>query len=210
MNIDEIVAKALQVRNTLPNLPQNEIDFDPELHIVKPYTTGKGPVKLIIVGQDPTIRNAKQRKKIEYTLNLDKPGSLKAYIETICAALGITMDNIYATNVFKYFYKVPPADTPDVLAAHLQPNLDLLKEELSQYPDCPIITLGEPVLQLLSDKKKDKVRSYWNYKGCGMHYLDSADNKLGRPIHPFPHQPSLRKDHYKNNFPVYLAYMANK
>ena len=60
------------------------------------------------------------------------------------------------------------------------------------------------------DKKKDKVRSYWNYKGCGMHYLDSADNKLGRPIHPFPHQPSLRKDHYKNNFPVYLAYMANK
>jgi hypothetical protein len=50
----------------------------------------------------------------------------------------------------------------DVLYAHLEPNLELLKEELSQYKGIPIITLGEPVLQLLTHPKA-KVHEYWDY-----------------------------------------------
>ncbi len=158
-----IADKALLVRNYLTRTNDYiENKIDSTLSPVPPFR-GNGQIKLVVIGQDPTIRNTKRRERISCTLNLDKKGALKTYIENICKGLGITLDNVYATNVFKYFYTVPPADTPHVLAAHLQPNLALLKEELSQYLDCPIITLGEPVLKLLTDKKH-KVRDYWKYK----------------------------------------------
>lgn len=204
-----IADKALLVRNYLTRTNDYiENKIDSTLSPVPPFR-GNGQIKLVVIGQDPTIRNTKRRERISCTLNLDKKGALKTYIENICKGLGITLDNVYATNVFKYFYTVPPADTPHVLAAHLQPNLALLKEELSQYPDCPIITLGEPVLKLLTDKKH-KVRDYWKYKKNDFHHISASDNLLGRPIYPFPHQPSLRKELYKTNLTHYLAYMAKK
>ena len=120
----------------------------------------------------------------------------------------MSLDNIYATNIYKYFYIFPPADTPDVLKFHLDPNLKLLESELSDFEKCPIITLGEPVLKLLTNSNK-KVRDYWNYNSCGFHYNFPIQNILHRPIFPFPHQPSIRKDFYNGNFLGYLDYMKN-
>jgi hypothetical protein len=144
-------------------------------------------------------------------LNLDKKGSLKKYISDICSQLGIGFENVYATNIFKYFYSVPPESTMHVLIQHLEPNLELLKKELAIYPKQPIITLGLPVLQLLTNDKT-QVRDFWGYdiktkqKGKDYCYSRAESNKLNRDIFSFPHQPSLAKKYYADNLKDYISF----
>lgn len=200
----DIVEKALSVRNNLVQCSVNPIDYS--LGIVPPYI-GSGDIKLIILGQDPTVRNAAQRAKIKRTLNLDnEKGALRLYVERICASLGLSLDNVYATNIYKYFYTVPPADTLGVLSLHKLPNIALLKEELSLFGECPVVTLGEPVLQLLCGDKQ-KVRYFWGYDDALFHHIAAEDNVLQRPLFVFPHQPSMRKRFYRDNLDAYLKYM---
>jgi len=151
MSTPNVIEESLKLRNKIKSeMDSADNPIDMILDPVPPFK-GSGEIKLIIIGQDPTIKNKDQRCKIRKTLNLDKNGSLKTYITEICSSLGIGLENVYATNVFKYFYKDPPANTIDVLYGHLNMNLNLLRNELQIYPDLPVITLGEPVLQLLSD-----------------------------------------------------------
>ena len=129
--------------------------------------------------------------------------------------MDISIENIYATNIFKYFYTIPPAQTMSVLQAHLAPNLELLKEELSKFPKAKIITLGQPVLQLLAGEKK-RVREYWDYnkntgksnRNCTL--CKAEDNLLGRDFYPFPHQPSIRKEFYNVHLGEYIAFVRNQ
>lgn len=186
-----------------------------ECGFVPPYNKDGKDIKLIIIGQDPTIRNVERRKGITTTLNLDKSGALRRYVEEICDGLNISLSNVYATNVFKYFYTIPPAQTFEVLEKHFSQNLVLLEKELSNYPNCPIITLGEPVLNLLVNKNA-KVRDYWGYD-AKTHKSTKAfkcvlpeDNKLNRLIFPFCHQPSIRKDFYKDNLNRYAGFVKEK
>lgn len=156
--------EALKIRGILKASTDSEGNpVDMNLDPIYPFK-GSDDIKLIIIGQYPTIKNEKQRGKIKTTLNLDKGGSLKTYITRICDSLGIKLENVYATNIFKYFYSDPPAKRIEVLRKHLDINLKLLMKELESYPNIPVITLGEPVLQLLSNKPDDKVRSYWGYE----------------------------------------------
>lgn len=201
----DIIDRVLYIRDNLQ--PQSENGIDYSLKPVLPFV-GKDSIKLIVVGQDPTIRNRERRGKISYTLNLDKKGALYTYVDRICNGLGLTLGNVYATNLFKYFYMACPSKTPKVLQAHLAPNLELLREELSAYENCPVITLGEPVLKLLTNDSF-KVRMFWNYKDCGFHYVEEPDTKLNSRIYPFPHQPSSHKELYYTNFDAYLDFMKN-
>lgn len=190
----------------MPQIASNKIDCS--LAPIPPFRSD-GPIRLVIVGQDPTVRNVAQRGKIRCTLNLDREhGALRKYVDRICLGLDLSLENVYATNLFKYFYTAPPSDTPEVLAAHLRPNLELLKTELSEFEECAIITLGEPVLRLLAGAKQ-KVRNYWDYKGCGFHYIRAEENILNRRIFPLPHQPSMRKEFYKDKLQKYLRYMSS-
>lgn len=186
-----------------------------------PPFIGKDEIKLVVIGQDPTVRKPESRKNITCTLNLDKRKSaLYRYIERICNGLGITMENVYATNLFKYFYSIPPANTPEVLKSHLDSNLKLLKEELSDLnlsTDCPVITLGEPVLKLLLNKnvpnREKKVRFYWGYdsktkkSNRDFRYVDESKNALAHSFYPFCHQPSMRKDFYRDMIEHYIGYV---
>ena len=75
---------------------------------------GGGQIKLVILGQDPTVKNAKSRAAIRTVLNLDKEGSLKRYIEGIARGLGLELArNVYATNLLKPFFLSPPASALD-------------------------------------------------------------------------------------------------
>lgn len=207
INFEKEVEKII---SQLTNYKENPIQK--ELGFVPPYNEAGKDIKLIIIGQDPTIKNETQRSKIKVTLNLDKSGAIKKYIEDICKSFNISLENVYATNVFKYFYTIPPAQTFDVMAKHLEPNLTLLKKELAGFANCPIITLGEPVLKLLVDKNA-KVREYWGYdKKTGktngkFKYVSANDNKLNRIIFPFCHQPSIRKDFYKKTLEQYTRFV---
>ncbi len=214
MNTSEIFLYSLEIRNALKSkndFKENPIDLN--LLPVLPFRVTNN-IKLMILGQDPTVKNEKSRESIEYTLNLDKAGSLKAYINQICNSLGISFENIYATNVFKYFYTIPPERTMHVLHSHLPANLELLKEELAAYPRIPIIALGLPVLQLLAGEKV-QVREYWSYNSKSRKcdgkftFCPAKDNKLERDIYPFPHQPSIRKEFYKSNLNNYISYVNN-
>ena len=140
MNTSEVYLKSLTIRDNLKivaDIQGNQIDIT--LQPIKPYLVSD-KVSLIIIGQDPTIKNIKVRDKITHTLNLDKKGALRNYISEICKGLELNLENVYATNVFKYFYTIPPAQTIHVLKAHLQPNLELLKSQIALYPEAKIIT----------------------------------------------------------------------
>lgn len=211
VNFKKEVDKIIQ---QLPKSLSNPIQLGPG--IIPPFI-GKDEIKLIIIGQDPTIRNVERRSNIVVTLNLDKNGALRAYIERICSSLGIQLDNVYATNVFKYFYAIPPAQTLEVLKAHLNDNLALLTKELSVFPECPIITLGEPILKLLvNEGNPDIVRYYWDYdkktksSNGDFHFVSANDNKLARDFFPICHQPSIRKDFYNKTFDQYMSFINSK
>jgi hypothetical protein len=211
----EIFLESLKIRDQLKKEKDyKENPIDDSLLIVLPFRISN-QIKLIILGQDPTVKNSISRKTIKYTLNLDKSGSLKKYIGSICSKLGINYENIYASNVFKYFYSKPPQNTMNILQNHLEPNLGLLIKELSEYPHLPILTLGLPVLQLLTNPDS-QVRDFWGYdtktkKRVKPFSFCAADsNKLKRNIFPFPHQPSLRKQHYTDNLDDYIKFMKTK
>lgn len=213
MDVDTIIRFSKGIRDKL----KRELDFvenpiDDTLNPVKPYL-GKGEIKLIIIGQDPTIKIEKQREKITCTLNLDKNGSLKKYIEEdICFDLGLTLDNVYATNIFKYFYTKRPATTFNILQDHLKENLDLLVNELEQFQNATIITLGEPALKLL-EGTSSRVQFFWDYnqktKKSNGNFLFShgMGNLLGRDFFPFPHQPSLIKPFYRDHIHQYIEFL---
>lgn len=194
-----------EVKNITSNL-----EDDSKNHIVggfvPPFCKNVEDVKLIIIGQDPTIQNVKSRDNVKTTLTLDKDGVLKTYIEKICSGLHISLDNVYATNLFKYFYTIPPAKTFDVLEKHLNSNLELLKKELSLFPKCPILTLGQPIFRLLVNRKVN-LREYWGYTDKIYKFVAAENNKLGRFFFPFCHLNTSKKTFYKNNFDQYLEFL---
>lgn len=213
LNMDpkKVTEEALKIRNKIKaesDMEENPIDMD--LELVPPFKVSDD-IRLIIIGQDPTVKNQLRRKYIKKTLNLDKSGgSLRNYIEkVICKALDIDLNNVYATNIFKYFYETPPARTPDVMYKHLDMNLMLLRNEINAYPDVPVISLGEPVLQMLSKDNYDKVRKYWDYQkgSSGNNFRKCTDNDLDRPFYPFPHQPSSVRKFYSETIKQYLNFV---
>jgi hypothetical protein len=182
--------------------------IDPTLDIPQAYR-GTGPIKLIVLGQDPTIKDKTKREEIKTVLNLDTNGSARGYLAGVCLGLGIDLEqNVYATNLFKNFFTAPPTQIKEIniLKACLDPWLQLLIEELALFNDVPAMTLGEPVLKLiLKGESLHPLREHWGYilkwqSGLlfkELKYVKPEDNLLGRVLFPFPHQPSLRKEFYK-------------
>lgn len=217
MHLSDIIQKSILIRDYLKYFNDHEENrIDTELLPVPPFKVSN-EIKLIIIGQDPTIRKEERRIKIDTTLNLDKSGALKTYIEKICKILEIEIANIYATNVFKYFYTIPPADTLEILQDHLAPNLRLLNDEIHLYKQVPTITLGEPVLKLLIKKgNSNKMTYYWDYNNKtkstdgDFKYSLPEDNLLSRTIFPIPHQPSSIKEFYSKTFEKYISFIKEK
>lgn len=216
MDVDELKSQVEHIMNSLEDVKDNPVVGG----FVPPYIGG-GEIKLVIIGQDPTVKNPMSRSKIAYTLNLDKKGALRSYVEKIAECLSISMDNVYATNLFKYFYTVPPANYFEILKNHLPQNLELLNKEISDLSisvDCPIITLGEPVLQLLLEEnsvsgKEKKVRYYWDYNSTtrsssrNFRFVEESKSALSLKFYPFCHQPSIRKQFYKDWLKDYISFV---
>lgn len=183
----------------------------PKLH------EGSGRIKLIILGQDPTVKNEKSRGLIRTVLNLDKHGRLYVYLSSICNGLGFDLDtNVYATNYFKNFFVRPPTQIKEInIFQEFEPYwLPLLKEEIEQFPNIPILSLGQPLLRMIVQPgASGDVRDYWGYtKGWksgerGIYkYLHPELNKTGRIVFPFPHLPSANKHFYYERFDDYISF----
>ncbi len=182
---------------------------------------GTDKIKLIILGQDPTVKNPKSWPKITMVLNLDKPGSLRRYLTAICSDLGLDLDkNVYATNYFKNFFSSPPTTITEIhVFEEFAPHwLPLLQKELAEFPQVPMITLGQPLLSaVVTGDVSPRVRDYWGYTNNwksgerGTYsYLQPSDNVLNRVVFPFPHQPSVGKQFYADRLHDYVAFVRER
>ena len=178
---------------------------------------GEQDIKLVVLGQDPTVRDPQVRVNIDMVLNLNKGGNLKNYLTRICGELGISLSNVYATNYYKNFFINPPTTIKEIniFSEFSSYWLPLLKEELAYFPEVPVITLGEPMLKfIVLGKASPLVRHYWGYRPTWklgeqgpFSYLKPGDNVLDRVIFPLPHQPSLSKSFYKERLIDYLGFI---
>ena len=157
---------------------------------------GSKEIKLVILGQDPTVRDAKRRREIKSTLLLKQRGTLRTYISRICRLLDLKLDeNIYATNLLKNFFTEPPFDIEIREAGFIKKAFDywkdLLTTELEEYRGLPVITLGEPVVNCLVNEPI-RICRYWGYdeekkSHMEMRYIRPEENILNMTIFPFPH-----------------------
>ena len=176
-------------------------------------------IRLIIIGQDPTVKKEADRAQIHTVLNLDKPNSrLYKYIHNICVRLDLDMkQQVYATNYGKNFFVRPPTQIREIniLREAGRYWIPLLKEELAYFPDqAQIITLGEPLLKALSiNSYRPKLRHFWGYTPDWQNsesrysFVGAAENLLARNLYPLPHQPSLQKMFYQTRLDSYLAFI---
>ncbi|MCI0615882.1 hypothetical protein L0244_23095 [bacterium] len=217
MMITAIEQKTAEIYGKLMASPQLSRFVDSSLKIPKIFSTSE-EIRLIILGQDPTVKNQRSRAKINTVLNLDRKGSLRNYLNGICKDLEIDLDqNVYATNYLKNFFIRPPTQIKedDVFEKFAQVWLPLLREELAQFDNAPIISLGEPVLSIIVHENASKLlRDYWGYnddwmtgKTLPFRYIKSDDNVLSRVIFPFPHQPSINKKFYCARLKEYVAFV---
>ncbi|MCG3119544.1 MAG: hypothetical protein ALAOOOJD_01974 [bacterium] len=220
-----IEKKAVEIFGKLKSDPQLSRFVDSSLQIPKTYPAAEEirsikQIHLIILGQDPTVKNQRSRTKITTVLNLDRKGSLRNYLNGICKDLEIDLDkNVYATNCLKNFFIKPPAQIKEdnVFEDFAQVWLPLLQEELAQFDSVPIITLGEPILSIMVRGDADASRLVWDYWGFNedwdigktlpFKYIKPDDNALNRFIFPFPHQPSISKKFYSARLKEYEAFV---
>lgn len=143
---------------------QNDIDF--EFDFLLPYSKAESlsQIKLVIIGQDPTILNKtevskKRQKQITITLDLNNEnGNLRKYCKLISNNFGFNIDKeVYATNLCKCVFKEKPAYN-GVLSKHSKQWLPLLQKELSVFSEEVIyISFGEPLFIQLTHSNNKKV-----------------------------------------------------
>jgi hypothetical protein len=180
----------------------SQTNIDINRKILEPYYTGKS-IKLIIIGQDPTVCSSDTRDHLNSVLALrNKGNNLYNYIvNEILNPIGISIENVYATNIFKHYFKSTPKQ--ENILHHIDDNLELVKKELVLIPNCPIILMvGNQVLNNISEHE---LAYYWDAGN-----IHSSKNKLDRELFPFPHlTPHRLHDKYKGkNFERYIDYFC--
>lgn len=193
---------------------KNDIDFTHNFILPFSKADKTSKIKLVFIGQDPTVRRKESRGEIKATLNLDKNNSLKTYLNKVCEILEIDLyKEVYATNLYKCFFNFPPADDPTILTRHFKIWMDLLISELSLFDKAIFITLGEPLINQLIHSKSQKVKYYWDYIGktkSGLNFKcnESSSNYLQKRIYPIAHQPTwTRNSFYRTYLHDYLEYV---
>jgi hypothetical protein len=218
MNDQELAKRIVEKTRKMKSSEISEYIDKTELIAPIPFR-GTEEIKLIILGQDPTVRKMKHRENIKVTLLLDqKEGRLPNYLRGVCKKLDLDLDqSVYATNILKNFF----IDRPDQLEKN-HPGLirnafsfwkDLLLEELSEFENIPVITLGEPVLNCFL-KDPDLIRYYWGYGGPAKYgkklkHILPEKNELHRHIFPFPHIHGLGHKLYREGLNDYIKYMRD-
>jgi len=216
MNNHELLVRSRKVIDEVMN-SELKSHINKSLNPPSPFR-GSGKIKLIILGQDPTVHDPEHRKKLKTVLLLDQPGRLRNYALSICKGLGIDLDeNVYATNLLKNFFQEPPDKRrtldPEFFGKAAAYWIPLLKEEIAEFENAPLLPLGEPVLNsLVKGPKHTLIRNFWGYEGPGHYgrnfgYIKPAENVLSRLIFPFPHLPGLSHPIYRQQMAGYLRFM---
>jgi len=221
--VSDVLAKAKAIRQMACRHPIVGHFVDVTRPIPRPFL-GTGDIRLVIVGQDPTVQRTESRAKITTVLNLDRRGSLHTYLVNLCRDLDLDIDqHVYATNACKCFFTDPPTtilkrDGVDVLVESADLWLPLLVDELAHFPDAFIMSLGEPVLAMLArPEHRHPMREYWGYHRrwpegmyVSMHAIDAEESTVGRRIFPIVHEPTQRGRRtafYRERRQAYIAFI---
>lgn len=221
MNDQELADKTLDITETMRFSEIRDTIDNTGLVAPKVFRGGgPGKVKLIFLGQDPTVKDPENRKAVKVVLNLDqKKKGLYTYLKGICDDLGLDIEqNVYATNLLKNFFIDPPdvmekdGRAPGLIKRAFPYWKDLLSEELYEFKNTPVITLGEPVISCIMNKAV-LIRDFWGYQGRDkfkgkMKHILPDQNLLHWRIFPFPHIHGLRHDIYsEKSRKKYAKYM---
>jgi len=123
-----------------------------ELRLVPPYFKEGGELKLMLVGQDPTVR--REPARVKHALMLDEPkGQLRRWLtKELFGKRNFDALTLYATNLVKCSFQQPPSTTQQGGFRFLQPYFDncrdLLAQEISAFGPALVLTLGEPAHKL--------------------------------------------------------------
>lgn len=221
--IDNILVQSTVGRDALLHNPTVGRFVDASLPVPQPFL-GTGDIRLVIIGQDPTIQQKESRSKVTTALNLERGGPLRTYLSKICSGLGLVLEqHVYATNAVKCFFLEPPTKIKedygiDVLEANADIWLPILKHELTQFPDATVISLGQPVLSMLVHEGRSRqLKTYWGYhrdwqqgRREALSEISSINSRLERRIFPFVHLSTKAPLFYKEMLDHYLAYVRQR
>ena len=85
--IDDLMHRSEAVVRTLVGDPVVGRYVDGPRPLPRPFQ-GTGEVRLVILGQDPTVERGESRDRVTTVLNLDRGGSLRTLLAgTVCAGL---------------------------------------------------------------------------------------------------------------------------
>jgi len=128
---------------------------------VKPFFQKGSNKRLMLVGQDPTIR--KKSERVKQVLMLDEErGRLKCWLRQLLGENNFGELTIYATNVVKCTFEKLPSSAPKGGFKFLKPYFETCKthlmKELLQFNPSLVLTLGEPThkffISILDNKKQ--------------------------------------------------------
>jgi uracil-DNA glycosylase len=218
-----VVTAATEILQTARIHPSVGRFIDIARPIPRPFV-GTADIRLVIIGQDPTVQRIKSRDKITTVLNLDRDRNLRAYLVKLCHDLGLDLEqHVYATNACKCFFTDRPTiiekrDKVKVLAETAHLWLPLLAEELAYFPDAFIISLGQPVLAMLTQPKHLRpIGAYWGYDlrwregiHLPMYAITAEESTIDRRIFPVVHE-SMRRGRstafYRERWRAYIAFI---
>lgn len=127
------------------------------IECIDPFHKTGNTLKLLLIGQDPTIFNEPERVNTVLMLNETKGrnGQLRKWLETeLFGAENFNKIEIYATNLVKCQFDQPPTSRPEGALKFLKPRFELckmyLKNELKSFKPDFVLTLGESAHILFS------------------------------------------------------------
>jgi uracil-DNA glycosylase len=217
MDTQQYRLRAETVRDRLRQHPRLALYVDAALEPPIPFGPPSG-ARLVILGQDPTVKREASRRGVRVVLNLDRPGSLRTYLAEVCSRLDVDIDReVYALNLSNNFFTAPPASLePWVLKEAAEVWAPLVQEQLADHPAALVIVLGEPLLAVIAMAgTPSRLRTYWGYAksdvpGVPASFAALAEdqNLLRRPVYPFPHAPSRGRYFYRSTLPAYTRFAA--
>lgn len=219
--LDDLKRRSRQIVRKLKDHPTLGPYIDDNLDVPDSYV-GRGPIKLVIIGQDPTIGDAKRRREITQALMLNsEKNNLTRFLREVCSRLGLSLeDNVYARNLCKGFFTVPPSrlKSPRLVLEAGKEWLPVLLDELGLFPDATVLTLGEPVLDVfLPGDQHRPMRWFWGYhanwrdgKFSPFRHAEGPTSHLKRAFYPFIHLNSRSRGFYKTQFDGYLTFIPKR
>jgi hypothetical protein len=180
-------------------------------------------VKVIVLGQDPRVQRRESQAKIRHVLSLgESQAPLDRFVVKIVSGISssprLGRDNIFGLNLVDRLYDHKP--TEEEVWTDGNKSIDHVRRKLEPFaPFVPLVSLGQPVLRVLANDRRVKLRDLWGYENPArpadsrkFRHLGPAHNVLGRHVFPFPHINSYQRknsDFYRRTFDDYIRFCSS-